>query len=56
MSDEISVCLTKSQCKNVAEFIESHLLDAIRDDMDVDNIDWVEDMIVAMRKLEGAGR
>lgn len=46
------VRLTKSQCQNVAEFIEIHLLDAIRNDTDIDNIGWIEDMIGAMRVLE----
>ena len=50
------VRLGKCQCANVAEFIEIHLLDAIRNDPDIDNVGWVEDMIGAMRKLEEAGR
>lgn len=52
MTDLIRVCLTKSQCKNVAEFIEIHLIDAIRNDPDIDNVDWIADMIDAMRRLE----
>ena len=48
----IAVRLTKSQCVNVAEFIEIHLLDAIRNDTEIDNIGWIEDMIGAMRVLE----
>ena len=49
---KIAVRLTKSQCVNVAEFIEIHLLDAIRNDTDIDNIGWIEDMIGTMRVLE----
>lgn len=48
----ICVRLTKSQCQNVAAFIEIHLLDVIRNDTDIDNISWIEDMIGAMRALE----
>ena len=54
MSDLINVKLTKSQCMNVAEFIEMHLYDAIRSDVDIDSIGWLEDMVGAMRTLEGA--
>lgn len=55
MSNEmITIQLTKSRCRNVAEFIEMHLYDVIRTDTDIDNIGWLEDMIGAMRTLEKA--
>lgn len=56
VAETIDVILTKSQCKNVAEFIEMHLYDAIRNDTDIDSIGWLEDMIGAMRILEEAGK
>ena len=46
-----TVQLTSSQCQNVADFIELHLLDAIRNDTDIDNVEWVSDMISAMHTL-----
>ena len=49
---KIAVRLTKSQCANVAEFIEINLVDNIRNNPDIDNIGWIEDMINAMRALE----
>ena len=49
-----NVRLTKSQCENVAGFIESHLIDAIRNNTDIDNIEWVSDMIGAMHALRSA--
>ena len=49
---KIAVRLTKSQCVNVAEFIELHILDVIRNDTDIDSIGWIEDIIGAMRALE----
>ena len=52
----MKVELTKSQCKNVAEFIEFNLLSVIKDDDSIDNIFWVEDMIAAMRVLEKAAK
>ena len=56
MSDEtITVQLTKSQCRNVADFIEFGLIDHIRNDPDLDNIRWVADMIEAWKALEKAG-
>jgi len=48
----ICVRLTKSQCVNVAEFIEINLVDNIRNNPYIDNIGWIEDMIGAMRALE----
>lgn len=56
MKSTINVKLTKSQCMNVAEFIEMHLYDAIRSDVDIDNIGWLEDMIGSMRTLEEAAK
>ena len=44
--------LTKSQCKNVAKFIEFNLLSAIRNDDCIDNIYWVSEMLKAMEALE----
>ena len=46
--------LTKDQCKNVAEFIDMHLLNAIREDEFIDNLAWVESMILAKNEMEKA--
>ena len=54
-SNLCAVYLTKSQCQNVADFIEVHLIDAIRNDVDIDNIAWVKDMILAMEVLKKCG-
>ena len=43
--------LTQSQCKNIAEFIEFHIFEAIRNDVDIDNINWLVDMVEAYNKL-----
>lgn len=59
VDDICTVLLTKSQCENVSEFIELHLLEAIRNDTDLDNVAWVKDMILAMetlKKMRGGGR
>lgn len=42
---------TKSQVDNMIEFIELHFLDAVRDDPDINNIDYVVDMMDALTKL-----
>lgn len=56
MNDEmISVQLTKSQCANVADFIEFGLIQHIKDDPDLDNIRWIADIIEAWKTLEKAG-
>lgn len=47
--------LTKSQCKNLAEIIQSNIFDIIRNDTDIDNIEWLVDIVEAYKKLrEGA--
>lgn len=56
MSNEtITVQLTKSQCANVADFIEFGLIQHIRDDPDLDNVRWIADMVDAWKTLEKAG-
>lgn len=47
------VDLTKSQCKNLCYFIEFNIFDYIRNDPDIDNIDWLVDMMGAYQKLKG---
>ena len=54
MEEKILITLTKSQCTNLAEFIDYNLLRAIREDEDIDNIDWVYDMCKAYKKLTEA--
>lgn len=50
----MKVELTKSQCINIAEFIETNLLDVIRKDTDLDNLGYVEDLLLAKKTLEKA--
>ena len=47
--------LTKSQCKNLCDFIEFNIFENIRDDTDIENIDWLVDMMEAYQKLKGGG-
>ena len=54
MSNLINVQLTKSQCRNVAEFIELNLIHHIQNDPDIDNVGWIKDMVDAMSILERA--
>lgn len=54
-SEEVCVIsFTKSQCKNLADFIEFNLLSVIREDKDIDNILWACDMCEAYQKLRNA--
>ena len=50
----IKVELTKSQVKNLADFIEVNLLDDIRKDESIDNIEYVKDLCDAHTKLKEA--
>lgn len=50
----MKVELTKSQCTNVAEFIEAYLIQSIRNDSYMDNIEYLRDMLDAERVLREA--
>ena len=51
-----TVRMTRCQAFNVAEFIEMHLIDAIRNDPDMDNVNWIGDMLDAMRAMQEAAK
>lgn len=46
--------LTKSQCVNLVEFIELNLIPAIRAAMEMDNLDYLDDIITARKALQKA--
>lgn len=43
--------LTKSECEQLADFIEYNIYDVIRNDPEIDNINWLECMMSAYKKL-----
>lgn len=43
--------LTTSECKQLADFIEYNIYDVIRNDPEIDNINWLECMMSAYKKL-----
>ena len=44
--------LKESQCINLCDFIELNIFDYIRNDTDIDNIDWLVDMMEIYQKLK----
>ena len=42
---------TKSQVDNLIEFIELNFIDIVRNDTDIDSIDYMVDMMDALTKL-----
>lgn len=46
--------LTRSQCKNIAELIELNIFDYIRNDTEIDNMEWLCDMADAWKKMKEA--
>lgn len=50
----MKVELTKSQCRTLAEFIEMNLFQTIRNDIEIDSIDWLYDMTQAHGVLSRA--
>ena len=47
--------LTKSQCENLCDFIEVNIFEYIRNDTDIDNINWLIDMMETYQKFKGGG-
>ena len=47
----LSVEFTKSQVDNLVEFIEWNFIDIIRKDEEVDNINYIIDMMEVLKKL-----
>lgn len=54
MTDKISVPLTGSQIDNLITFIECEFIDSVRDDTDIDNIEYIIDMMDALKTLRTA--
>ena len=52
----LNVALTKSQVDNLIEFVELNFIQSIRDDTDIDNIDYIEDMMDALKTLRLASK
>ena len=50
-NDSVRVTLTRGQCKELADFLEIELIEAIRRDKDIDNIEWVHTMTDACMRL-----
>lgn len=48
--------LTKGQCESLADFIALNLLDVIRNDMDVDNLNYVRNLLNALQVFEEAAK
>lgn len=46
--------LTKGQCESLSDLIEVHLLDIIRNDTDIDNLNWVRNIVNAQKAFNEA--
>jgi len=47
-----SLELTKSQIENLKEFFEFEFIDSIRDNTDIDNIDYLVDMMEIYKQFK----
>lgn len=50
----LQIELTKSQCENLSEFIEMYFYQAIREDLEIDCLDWARDLLDAEKALRKA--
>lgn len=48
--------LSESQVQNLIEFFRFQFIDMIRNDKEIDNIDYIADMMAIYRKLKGCER
>lgn len=53
-SENVLIMLTKSQCKNLKEFLEFEFINSVRRDRDVDNMEYIADMGIAYNELKKA--
>ncbi len=44
--------ITESEAETLADLIESNIFDIIRDDADIDNIEWLSDIMSVYRKCK----
>ena len=51
---KMMIDLTKEQCESLIDYIEMNLLDVIRNDTDIDNICWVQNILTAKDAMEKA--
>lgn len=54
--EHVKVSLTRSQCRSLAEFIAENLFDTIRNDHNIDNLDWCRELLNAQAIFEEAGK
>ena len=47
----VTVNISKDDCENIAEFLEIYFFQNIRDDTDLDNIEYVHSLIHAIEEL-----
>lgn len=50
----MKVDLAASQVRNIVDFIELEFIDSIRRDVDIDNMDYIVDMVEALKALKNA--
>ena len=48
----VNLNLTADDCKNIADFLEIYFFQNIRDDEDMDNIEYVRSLINAIDELK----
>lgn len=52
--ETMNISLTESQIDNLIEFIEFNFIDVVRSQEDIDNINYIIDMMEALKKLRYA--
>lgn len=48
----VTLKLTKDDCKNVADFLEIYFFQNIRDDPDIDNIEYARSLLNSIAELK----
>ena len=54
MSDNVTITMPKGVAESLADFIECDVFDRIRNDTDIDNINWLCGVCDAYRELKKA--
>lgn len=48
----VSLALSKDDCKNIAEFLEVYFFQNIRDDENIDNLEYVKSLLHSIDELK----
>ena len=61
MADEMNcradmILLTRDECESLLDWLEIHLIDDIREDTEIDNMEWLSNMMSIYHKCKAVSK